>query len=200
MKIRLTAIALVIAFLGAFVAAPLATTAAPNRGTGTATLDRHDRRRGTHHRHRDRPGRQRERRGRRRRQRRLHRRGTAPSDDFAAEIVGAAADAGCQILTLNLGPLFLDLLGLQVDLSQIDPRHHRGAGPGQPARQPAVRGRRAARRGQRLRQRDRQPAQPAPRPPWIGRVTERLANLGTKGPTWTRRGTSPRLVRQFCRS
>jgi len=124
MKFRLTAIALVIAFLGAFVAAPLATTAAPTRGTGTATLT------GT---------------GTTVDGATVPITGTVTDlvasvsetgavlisgvftdaatgtvDTFAAEIVGAAANAGCQILTLNLGPLFLDLLGLQVDLSQID--------------------------------------------------------------------------------
>lgn len=39
--------------------------------------------------------------------------GTAAADEFQA------AQEGCQILFLDIGPIFLDLLGLQVDLSQI---------------------------------------------------------------------------------
>jgi ABC-type glycerol-3-phosphate transport system substrate-binding protein len=115
MKIRLTAIALVIAFLGAFVAAPLATNAAPpSRGTGTVTFF-----------------------------------GTATDGtvvegavtgltatvneatggvdltgtiagfgEFTAPLLGATQE-NCDILFLDLGPLTLDLLGLEVNLSQI---------------------------------------------------------------------------------
>ena len=119
MKIRVAAIALVIAFLGAFVAAPLATTAAPNRGTGTIIGNATSTEDGT-------PV-----------------QGTVTnlvasvnaagqvvlsgtfttaagaSDTFEAILGGATAQDDCQILFLELGPVFLDLLGLQVSLNQI---------------------------------------------------------------------------------
>jgi hypothetical protein len=37
----------------------------------------------------------------------------------AATLTGGGQQGGCQILFLDIGPIFLDLLGLQVDLSQI---------------------------------------------------------------------------------
>ena len=36
------------------------------------------------------------------------------------DVVGAAANNACDILTLNLGPLHLDLLGLVVDLDEVN--------------------------------------------------------------------------------
>ncbi|MFW5469099.1 ABC transporter substrate-binding protein [Knoellia sp. CPCC 206435] len=41
-------------------------------------------------------------------------------ESFTAPISNLATNAGCTILTLDLGPLFLDLLGLQVDLAPIN--------------------------------------------------------------------------------
>lgn len=118
MKIRIAAIAMALAFLGAFVFAPLATTAAPDRG-GSATLT------GTG----------------------VDANGV--SQDFAwalsdlsatvndagevliagtvTDATGATASfsdallqsASCDILNLVLGPLDLNLLGLQIDLAQV---------------------------------------------------------------------------------
>ncbi|HKG24102.1 MAG TPA: hypothetical protein VKB09_00555 [Thermomicrobiales bacterium] len=107
---------MVLAVLGAFVLAPLSTSAAPNRGTGTATFT----------------GQATD--------------GTlvtgtvtdlvatvndagdvvisgvlttaAGSEDIVATLIGATQQE-CDILHLDLGPLFLDVLGLQVDLSEI---------------------------------------------------------------------------------
>ena len=47
--------------------------------------------------------------------------GAAATDGFQAAQDGfqAQQEDGCQILFLDLGPIFLDVLGLQVDLSQI---------------------------------------------------------------------------------
>jgi hypothetical protein len=39
--------------------------------------------------------------------------------DVAAGLLGGGQQGQCQILFLDIGPIFLDLLGLQVDLSQI---------------------------------------------------------------------------------
>jgi hypothetical protein len=50
--------------------------------------------------------------------------GTAITQDFTAPITELSTPdsqpGGCQILFLDLGPIFLDLLGLQVDLSPIE--------------------------------------------------------------------------------
>lgn len=48
--------------------------------------------------------------------------------DIVADLFGG--QGRCDILTLDLGPLFLDLLGLQVDLSAIDLDITAVAGPG----------------------------------------------------------------------
>ena len=45
-------------------------------------------------------------------------------------VLGSAATQVCDILTLNLGPLHLDLLGLVVDLSEIDLVITAVSGPG----------------------------------------------------------------------
>jgi len=44
--------------------------------------------------------------------------------------VTSASQTGCQTLFLNLGPIFLDLLGLQVDLSEITLDMIAAPGPG----------------------------------------------------------------------
>lgn len=44
---------------------------------------------------------------------------TITDQAFTVLVDATQGDAGCQILFLDLGPIFLDLLGLQVDLSQI---------------------------------------------------------------------------------
>ena len=52
------------------------------------------------------------------------------NETITAVISGASAGGSCQILELDLGPLFLDVLGLQIDLSriQLDITAVRGAG------------------------------------------------------------------------
>lgn len=39
--------------------------------------------------------------------------------DILASLLGAGSQGACDILFLDLGPIFLDLWGLEVDLSQI---------------------------------------------------------------------------------
>jgi hypothetical protein len=45
---------------------------------------------------------------------------TPVNADTTLDVVGAAADQACDILTLNLGPLHLDVLGLVVDLDEVN--------------------------------------------------------------------------------
>ena len=117
-KLRLAALAMVIAVSGTFVAGPLASTAAPNRG-GSATLTGSG----------------------------VDANGVAREFSWALSDLSATVDetgavlisgtvtdaagamdtftgqalqsASCDILNLVLGPLDLNLLGLQIDLAQI---------------------------------------------------------------------------------
>jgi len=55
---------------------------------------------------------------------------TPISDTFTATLEGLEANDACTILTLDLGPLDLDLLGLVVELSAIDLDITAERGPG----------------------------------------------------------------------
>jgi hypothetical protein len=55
---------------------------------------------------------------------------TPISDTFTTTLQGLSANGACSILTLDLGPLNLDLLGLVVDLSAIDLDITAQRGPG----------------------------------------------------------------------
>lgn len=55
---------------------------------------------------------------------------TDVEDTFTATVDGLMTDASCDILTLDLGPLNLDALGLVVDLSAIDLDVTGETGPG----------------------------------------------------------------------
>jgi hypothetical protein len=100
---------------------------------------------------------------------------TIPVKTSGASTSGAKANAAnavlaCNVLNLLLGPLNLNLLGLQVTLNQVNPRHQRDTGRGQPARQPAVRGGQSAewrRCPQRSPRPDLHAAQPDSRPALI---------------------------------
>lgn len=54
---------------------------------------------------------------------------TQTFDDVVASLTGGG-NGQCEILQLDLGPIFLDLLGLQVDLSAIDLDITAVSGPG----------------------------------------------------------------------
>jgi hypothetical protein len=118
MRYRLFTVAILAAFVGAFVVAPASQTAAqPNRGTVDATMvggglegavsnlvATFDRATGN-----------------------LNISGLFEGTlngedlvtDFTATLIGGSQQGDCQILFLDVGPIFLDLLGLQVDVSQI---------------------------------------------------------------------------------
>ncbi len=111
MNLRLASLALLVALLGAFVAAPLGATAAPKTSGGTATFQgidgvvsdltaTFDRATGL----------------------------TTITGTFTDAVTGIVTDftttllsasGSCTILHLELGPLDLDLLGLQVHLDQV---------------------------------------------------------------------------------
>lgn len=55
---------------------------------------------------------------------------TPISDTFTTTLQGLSSNGACSILTLDLGPLNLDLLGLVVDLSAIDLDITAERGPG----------------------------------------------------------------------
>lgn len=55
---------------------------------------------------------------------------TPVSDTFTTTVQGLSANGACSILTLDLGPLNLDLLGLVVDLSAVDLDITAERGPG----------------------------------------------------------------------
>ena len=55
---------------------------------------------------------------------------TQVSQTVTTAVTGATSSGSCSVLTLNLGPLHLDLLGLVVDLNQVNLAITAQSGPG----------------------------------------------------------------------
>ena len=120
-------------------------------------------------------------------------RSTVRRSGRAAAAAAARRRAPATSSTCVLGPLDLDLLGLQVDLNRVVLEHRGAVRRRQPARQPAVRRRRAARRWP---QRPARPASPTcSTGSWVGSgwasdpVTRGVRACAARTPS---RGPSPR--------